>query len=278
MTQIEHIVVPVDDWELADSIIDFAANIAREFSAKVSLMHVAPDVLKLPEGQQRSELAKHENMRQQFRNKSSTEVSLRMGDAADEIVKFAILEHASLIAMPTHGRQGIDRIINGSVTENVLRQSPVPVLMSNEPQRTAKGNSLQQIRRILLPLYTCAAAEPIMPILMNLAKHFDAEVVLYHDDRGINDVGTPLEPQEAVHAIEESAALLDREGIRHSTVRATAKPLPADILGQVKDLNIDLVVMTTHARSGLMRGVFGSVTETILRHSPSPVLSMKYSQ
>jgi nucleotide-binding universal stress UspA family protein len=180
--------------------------------------------------------------------------------------------------MPTHGRQGIDRIVNGSVTEDVLRQSSIPVLMSNESERTARGHGLDQIRRILLPVYTRAATEPMMPVLLSLARHFDSEIVLYHDDRGINDVGTHLEPQEAAQAIDECAARLAREGVRHATVRATAEPVATDILGKVKDLNIDLVAMTTHGRSGLMRGVFGSVTEAVLRHSPSPVLSVKYSQ
>jgi universal stress protein A len=39
---------------------------------------------------------------------------------------------------------------------------------------------------------------------------------------------------------------------------------------------VDLVAMTTHGRSGLMRGFFGSVTEVVLRHSPCPVLAVRY--
>jgi len=34
--------------------------------------------------------------------------------------------------MSTHGRDGVGRLSSGSVTEEVLRLSPVPLLMSNE--------------------------------------------------------------------------------------------------------------------------------------------------
>ncbi len=268
--------VPVDELELADSIVKFAERIAQVFSARVSLLHIAPDMLKLPEAQQQSALAEQERLLAGFKSRFSMGVSLRMGDPVSEIVKFALLEKANLIAMPTHGRHGIDRLVKGSVTEEVLRHSPVPVLMSNEPERAATGHSLENIRRILMPVQTMESAAPIMPLLVDLAKRMDSEVVLYHDERGVNDVGTTLEPQEAALAIEQCSARLASEGVRHSTIRATAAPVATDILNRVREMNIDLVVMTTHGRSGLTRGVLGSVTEDVLRNSPCPVLAVKY--
>jgi nucleotide-binding universal stress UspA family protein len=276
MSRIEHIMVPVDELELADSIVKFAERIAQVFSARVSLLHIAPDMLKLPEAQQQSALAEQERLLAGFKSRFSMGVSLRMGDPVSEIVKFALLEKANLIAMPTHGRHGIDRLVKGSVTEEVLRHSPVPVLMSNEPERAATGHSLENIRRILMPVQTMESAAPIMPLLVDLAKRMDSEVVLYHDERGVNDVGTTLEPQEAALAIEQCSARLASEGVRHSTIRATAAPVATDILNRVREMNIDLVVMTTHGRSGLTRGVLGSVTEDVLRNSPCPVLAVKY--
>lgn len=277
MTEIRHIMVPVDEWELAGSIVKFAEVIAQAFSAKVSLLHVAPDLSQLPDDQRLPALAEQEKLSSDFKSRSSMDVNLRMGDPASEIVKYALLEHADLIAMPTHGRQGIDRLVKGSVTEDVLRHSPVPLLISNETERVAASHSLDRIRRILLPVYTPAAAQPIIPLLVNLAKRMDSEVVLYHDNRGVNDVGTQLEPQEAAKAIEHCSERLTSEGVRHSIIQATSEPVAVDILNKVRELSIDLVAMTTHGRSGLMRGMFGSVTEAVLRNSPSPLLAVKYS-
>jgi nucleotide-binding universal stress UspA family protein len=51
-----------------------------------------------------------------------------VGHAADEIIKVAQDIKADLIAMSTHGRSGLGRWALGSITDKVLRESPVPVL------------------------------------------------------------------------------------------------------------------------------------------------------
>lgn len=277
MSPIKHIMVPVDQWEFADNIVKFADVIARAFSSRVSLLHVAPDLTRLPGSERKPVLSEQERLSAGFQSRTTMDVNLRMGDPASEILKYALLEHVDLIAMPTHGRQGIDRMLKGSVTEDVLRHSTVPLLMSNESERAASGHNMQQIKRILLPIYTPAAAQPIMPLLIGLARRMNSEVVLYHDDRGVNDVGTALEPREAANAMEHCSQRLTREGVRHTIVNATSEPVATDILNKVRDMNIDLVAMTTHGHTGLMRGLFGSITEAVLRHSSCPVLSVKHT-
>jgi len=54
---------------------------------------------------------------------------VRSGDPAEEILGCAKAEGASLIAMSTHGRSGLRRTLFGSVTEAVVRRSPMPVLI-----------------------------------------------------------------------------------------------------------------------------------------------------
>ena len=59
-----------------------------------------------------------------------------VGYAAEEILAIAEREDASLIVMGTHGRSGIDRILFGSVAENVVKNSKIPV-MTIRPQQSA---------------------------------------------------------------------------------------------------------------------------------------------
>jgi nucleotide-binding universal stress UspA family protein len=56
-------------------------------------------------------------------------VEVRFGDPAQEIVSCAAERGAALIAMATHGRTGWRRVVLGSVAEQVLRTTPVPVLL-----------------------------------------------------------------------------------------------------------------------------------------------------
>jgi nucleotide-binding universal stress UspA family protein len=51
------------------------------------------------------------------------------GRAAEAIVDEAKKYHASLIVLGTHGRRGMKRIVMGSDAEEVVRNSPVPVLL-----------------------------------------------------------------------------------------------------------------------------------------------------
>jgi nucleotide-binding universal stress UspA family protein len=276
MAKIEHIVVPIDEWSFAESVVKFAQRIAEEFSARVSLLHVIPDIMTMNDAFRERVVSEQDQYRQLIKDKAGLDVQIRTGEPASEIVKFAMLEKASLVAMSTHGRDGVGRLSSGSVTEEVLRLSPVPLLMSNEPERARSGHSLAQLRRILMPVHTRAAAEPIMPILIDLASRFGAEVVLYHDERGVNDVGESLEPPKAALALDECSEQLTSQGVKVARVRASGVAVATDILNQIKALDVDLVVMTTHGRSGLMRGFFGSVTEAVLRHSHCPVLAARY--
>jgi nucleotide-binding universal stress UspA family protein len=54
------------------------------------------------------------------------------------------------------------------------------------------------------------------------------------------------------------------------------KGAPADgILSYAKESQIDLIVMSTHGRTGLARFVFGSVAESVLRQATCPVLLVR---
>jgi nucleotide-binding universal stress UspA family protein len=62
-----------------------------------------------------------------------TSWATRRGRPADEILAAAQESGADIIAMATHGRTGVGRLLFGSVAEAVLRRAPVPVFMIREP-------------------------------------------------------------------------------------------------------------------------------------------------
>ena len=66
----------------------------------------------------------------------SVSTMVSSGNAADEIIKAAEGNKVDLIAMSTHGRSGLRRLAFGSITDKVLRHSPVPVLMVRAPTGT----------------------------------------------------------------------------------------------------------------------------------------------
>ena len=70
----------------------------------------------------------------------SVSTVVECGDAAQVILQAAKSKRADLIAMSTCGRSGLSHLLLGSVTEEVLRRSPVPVLVIKP---SAQGASLR---------------------------------------------------------------------------------------------------------------------------------------
>ncbi len=64
---------------------------------------------------------------------SPVEYRIAKGDAATEILRLAAETRCDLIALGTHGRTGLERLLVGSVAETVMRQAHRPVLTVHSP-------------------------------------------------------------------------------------------------------------------------------------------------
>src|SRR6185295_19030643 len=95
-------------------------------------------------------------------------LELREGGAADQIVRAAREKQADLIAISSHGRRGLVRMIAGSVAEEVLRHAEVPVLITH-PDRIVHG-----VRTIAVALDGSTTAEAVLPDAVRLARSLGA--------------------------------------------------------------------------------------------------------
>lgn len=135
------ILVPTDMSEGADEALDYACELARTFGATVHLLHVIGiPSLGVPElgvaltstvidSMVRDNQVALEKIADSKRHLATLgQVLLRTGDARELINQTAKELGADLIVMGTHGRRGVRRALLGSVTENVVRTAPCPVL------------------------------------------------------------------------------------------------------------------------------------------------------
>ena len=148
------VVVPLDGSPLAEAILPHVRRLAADTSLEVLLLSIAPaanTVGELATGvhdslghpslavSQLDEVLAEEGeiltryveaqARQLVADGLAATAEVRWGVAADEIVRYAEEADADAIAMCTHGRTGLDRLLNGSVAEAVLRHSRRPVLL-----------------------------------------------------------------------------------------------------------------------------------------------------
>jgi nucleotide-binding universal stress UspA family protein len=111
-----------------------AGELGKTFDADVTVLHVIdgpsyPYPIVLSDAARSAARSDLDHLAAAFRCAGvRTEVAVREGYAADEIVAAANENATDLIVLGTHGRRGLSHLLMGSVADRVLRLSPVPVL------------------------------------------------------------------------------------------------------------------------------------------------------
>jgi nucleotide-binding universal stress UspA family protein len=228
--------------------------------------------------------------------------AVRYGDAAEEILDHARGRQAGLIAMSTHGRSGIRRLVMGSVAEAVLRASPVPVLLlraagppaaEGETVKAAPAARPRQVEpagplvgHILCPVDFSRTADKAMEYAGALAQRFNADLTVLHviyDPLDITCSHIPHPPLEQLREerIREAERLLERRvhralgSVPRAKIAVVAGPPYARIIRYAREHQVDLIVMGTQGLSGLDRWIMGSTAERVVRTSPCPVVSIR---
>ena len=138
---------------------------------------------------------------------------------------------------------------------------------------------------ILLPTDGSDAAAQAAPHAIDLAKRYDATLHLLSvvDTAALGpDVRTEVVvgqfEEMAQDAIDDLTERAERAGV--STVTGTVAHGAAHraICAYADEHDVDLIVMSTHGRSGLGRFLLGSVTEKVIRRASVPVLAIRAAE
>jgi len=148
--KIEHILVATDLSETAIACCAPIGGLARTLGARITLLHVLGGHEAIPHGsplapalEEPTSAAQVEAARAELQKRLSaygegvelSPVVISGGDTADEIVEYAETHGVNLIALATHGRTGFRHMVLGSVAEDVVRKSKVPVMVLPRPKK-----------------------------------------------------------------------------------------------------------------------------------------------
>lgn len=143
-------------------------------------------------------------------------------------------------------------------------------------------------KHILVPLDGSAFAEAALPYAQSLALHYQAEITLLRvivPPRwpGALEAESPelierlnkTAVQDATSYLQYQQESLQAQGLHVTAHIQNGEPAANLILDMAKEQNSDLIIMSTHGRSGLQRWMFGSVAERVVRQATIPIMLVR---
>ena len=136
------VVVPLDGSKLSEAVLPAAQAFARARGGELLLTRVAPSLtIKeiIPPDELEELMTRYKQDCQDYLDTIAESLrsegfvvntQLAAGEqVADQILEVADMVHANLIAMSTHGRSGLQRLMIGSVADKIVHHATVPVLL-----------------------------------------------------------------------------------------------------------------------------------------------------
>ena len=270
--------------EALESLL-YADAFARTFKASIIALHVVPDfsaalydaahvikdellqrvtAVKEDAGKRIEKTSKEKGIR--FKK-----ILVREGTASKIIVDVAEKEEVDLIVLGRRGMSAMEKLLIGSVANQVLRTSPVPILL------TKKKEGTPQFKKIIVPTDFSEREEVERDFAWELAKGFGSDITLLH----------VLE----LHDYEFSPRVLDdmlesllkrikqrkkREKVGFKVNEEVYRAINASIgvVDYAEANNFDLIVISTCVHSKLERFFLGSTTEKVIGYTDIPVFAI----
>jgi nucleotide-binding universal stress UspA family protein len=295
------IMVPTDGTGFDREAIRVALRIAQRTEAKIKLVRVLATgsffgTAAAADGAAAAAIVRSERDRAlselyalaaECRSISTADISadLHAGPVADVLQDYARRHEVDLIVISTHGRSGLARISLGSVTDSLIRQTSIPVLVVKPPTSYLNPSSGRAFKHVVVPLDGSALAEQILPEIIPLAKLEGAAITLLHILHVGATTATAM-PQPGTAWWDKDIELAQNYLVRLARkLRASGTPVGTEIVvsRNVPDAIVDfavrekadLIAIATHGRGGLARMLRGSVADSIMHSMHGSMLVFK---
>jgi len=293
------IMAPTEGSDSERAALSVAVKLAQRFDADLRLVRVEtaplvietvarPPVLEITEQTLRDErlarLRKLEALGTELRVLGEIPVitALEDGPVAPTLRDYAKKFNVDLIVMSSHSRGGLKRITLGSVTDYLVRQTNIPVLIVKPPVSFIGATPEETVGRIIVPLDGSVLAEQILPEVSALALRLNSTVSLLHvltpvtySQKEIMQPGLPWWDTDIALAdayLARAARYLTDEGVTVSKDVVLSDDIAAAILDYAARTRADLIAIATHGNGGMSRFVFGTVADEVTRKSSSSLL------
>jgi nucleotide-binding universal stress UspA family protein len=187
--------------------------------------------------------------------------------------------------MRTHGRAGLERAVMGSVTQTVLAATQVPIMLMRPG-----GRRISQFRKLLVPVDGSPGGAMALATAIGFATSSNAALELvqavvpipmqawvgysgpmsYYDPEWDDEART-----SAQGYLDSMAARVRTTGLQVGARMVEGASVPDLIVSAADAADVDAIVMSTHALTGVTRALLGSVADAVVRSAHCPVLLLR---
>jgi len=299
MFPFRNVLLPTDFSAHAHAALKYAAGFARDGNGRVLLLNVQDakvpaNLLTLPvhvfEDQENQWLL---DLRAKAKELiadpllAGVEVDpvFEDGDPAAEIARVAFEHEVDLITVVTRDRNRLRRAFGGSIAEEIVAESPCPVLAIRPPQRDfvehRSGRTEIRLNRVLLATNFRPSSTAATQLAASISNHRNAELHAVYVIGDYFEQISVMFPEGGLaaltrlrsHVQERMGQLARSFGSRTSTHVVEGRPYQ-EIVKLAANLDADLIVIGTAVHGSLFGSsqVLGSEIERVIRVAPCPVL------
>ena len=276
---IENILVPLDGSDQSERIGRWAGGVAKGLGASLTLLSVpSTDSTKNGEG------AVQEHDSQEYLRKLAdklaatgieVDVEVRPGKPAEMIVATAKELETDMIAVATRRASSLARSVLGSVTDQVLHNTTVPVMVANPDALMVSEQSPDVPSTLVVPLDGSPLSEKVVSLTESFARAAGAEISYARVlQRSFSDPNDPVVKElqaDCERYLGEFVSRSESAGVK-AKYRIMSGIPAAEIMKAADEEKDAIIVMSTHGRTGFRRAVLGSVCDTVVRSARTPVL------
>lgn len=272
------ILVPTDFSDCANAAANVALDIGKKAQAEVYFMHMhetasegghghmhggAHSSGRKPhshESHAKNELAKL--VKHAEENGVSAKEVLVLNTGNERMISYVEPYKIDFIIMGSHGASGVKEFLSGSNAQRLVRESPVPVLTIKTQDENVEFKNI-----VFASSFEEDVHKPFLKII-EFADLVNAHIHLLYVNLPFNFKETD-EVEANMHAFHKKCprgtcsinifnALNEERGIQKFA----------------ESINADVIALTTHGRSGFMKMISRSITESLVNHSNVPILSV----
>jgi nucleotide-binding universal stress UspA family protein len=211
---------------------------------------------------------------------------IRRGDIQDVLSGIVARQQIDLAVLGTHGREGIKKVLMGSIAEKFARQSPCPVVIVgpkaagklredfDETGKDIRPNEID-LKQIVLAVDFTPESLAAVPLAVSLAEEFQARLVLLHVVN--RHASTFVE-----HPRERLISLVPEEAVLWCRPEAIVKigSVEGNILMTAAEVKSDLIVIGARSAKdhpGTATHYPFSIAHGVIANAPCPVLIVRKS-